>query len=85
MHPGFDFESRVLTVELADQDRVCARAERRQGHPAKVGFLEQLIGWAGEAGNAGPPLVLCGDLNVAHTDQDLHLKERKARRHRAAA
>ena len=25
----------------------------------------------------GAPLVLCGDLNVAHTDRDLHPKERK--------
>ena len=26
----------------------------------------------------GTPLVICGDLNVAHTDRDLHPKERKA-------
>jgi exodeoxyribonuclease-3 len=36
------------------------------------------VTWAGESRAAGPPLVVCGDLNVAHTDQDLHPKERKA-------
>ena len=45
--------------------------------PAKIGFLEQLIGWAGALQAAGPPLIVCGDLNVAHTDRDLHPKERK--------
>ena len=79
VHPSFDFESRVLTVELADV-RVASVYVPNGGKDfaAKIGFLEQLVSWAGEAKAAGPPLVVCGDLNVAHTDQDLHPKERKS-------
>jgi exodeoxyribonuclease III len=86
VHPAFDFESRVLTVELTDV-RVASVYVPNGGKdfPAKMGFLEQLVAWAGESGTAGPALVVCGDLNVAHTDQDLHPKERKAGCHRPAA
>jgi exodeoxyribonuclease-3 len=46
--PGFDFESRVLTVELADV-RIASVYVPNGGkdYPAKVGFLEQLIRMGG--------------------------------------
>ena len=79
VHPSFDFESRVLTVELGGI-RVASVYVPNGGNdfPAKIGCLEQHAAWAGEAQATGLPLVVCGDLNVAHTDQDLHPKERKA-------
>jgi exodeoxyribonuclease-3 len=33
--------------------------------------------FAAESRSAGTPLVLCGDMNVARTDMDVHPKERK--------
>jgi exodeoxyribonuclease-3 len=45
--------------------------------PAKMRFLEALDEYAASFADAGRPLVLCGDLNVARTDQDVHPKERK--------
>ena len=45
---------------------------------AKLRFLEAMEAWAGELQAAGRALILCGDLNVARTDQDVHPKERKA-------
>ena len=45
--------------------------------PAKMRFLDTLVAWAEEVQRDGRPLVICGDLNVAHTDKDLHPKERK--------
>jgi exodeoxyribonuclease-3 len=42
-------------------------------------FLEALDAYAAEAQTAGRPLVLCGDMNVARTDMDVHPKERKPR------
>ena len=46
---------------------------------AKMRFLEALDQFAAE-GVAGPSaIVLCGDLNVARTDIDVHPKERKPR------
>jgi exodeoxyribonuclease-3 len=78
-HPSFDFESRLMTVDIAGL-RIASVYVPNGGKdfPAKMGFLEQLIGWVGEAQAGGPSLVVCGDLNVAHTDRDLHPKERKA-------
>ena len=47
--------------------------------PAKMRFLESLDLYAAEFHTAGLPLVLCGDLNVARTDMDVHPKERRPR------
>jgi exodeoxyribonuclease-3 len=41
-------------------------------------FLESLERFAAEARAAGETLVLCGDLNVARAEIDVHPKERKA-------
>jgi exodeoxyribonuclease-3 len=42
-------------------------------------FLEALDAYAAEFQASGLPLILCGDLNVARTDMDVHPKERKPR------
>ena len=40
-------------------------------------FLESLVSFAAEYQASGRPLILCGDMNVARTDMDVHPKERK--------
>ena len=42
-------------------------------------FLEALDQFAADHQGAPAPLVICGDLNVARTDMDVHPKERKPR------
>jgi exodeoxyribonuclease-3 len=42
-------------------------------------FLEALDQFAADHQGAAAPLVICGDLNVARTDMDVHPKERKPR------
>jgi exodeoxyribonuclease-3 len=42
-------------------------------------FLEALERHAAAARASGGTLVLCGDLNIARTDRDVHPKERKPR------
>jgi exodeoxyribonuclease-3 len=44
---------------------------------AKMRFLQAMAAFAAESQAAGRPLVLCGDMNVARTDMDVHPKERK--------
>ena len=44
---------------------------------AKMRFLEALDAYAAAHQGAGEQLVLCGDMNVALTDMDVHPKERK--------
>ena len=46
-------------------------------YEAKLRFLESLAAFAASHARDGTPLVLCGDLNVARTDTDIHPKERK--------
>ena len=78
VHPAFDYESRVIVAEWPDL-RVASIYVPNGGKdfPAKMRFLDTLVAWAEEVQRDGRPLVICGDLNVAHTDKDLHPKERK--------
>jgi exodeoxyribonuclease-3 len=81
-HPDFDFEQRVISAEV-DFGRgptlvsSCYVPNGGKDYDAKVRFLTALDAWAGEAQAAGRPLLVCGDLNVARTDRDIHPKERK--------
>jgi exodeoxyribonuclease III len=77
-HPPFDRESRVVTVEAGDL--VIASIYVPNGgrdFPAKVNFLTRLIEWAGELRAGGRELLLCGDVNIARTEMDVHPRERK--------
>jgi exodeoxyribonuclease-3 len=40
-------------------------------------FLSELDAYAAGFRSGGAPLVICGDLNVARTERDVHPKERK--------
>jgi len=78
-HPEFDFESRMVQIDLGNT--VVASVYVPNGgkdFPAKVGFLERLIDWSRRLHDAGRELVLCGDMNIAHAEMDVHPRERKA-------
>ena len=79
-HPGFDFESRIVAADL--DGIVVASVYVPNGgkdFPAKMQFLQQLEQYVASVQAQGKQLVLCGDLNVARTDRDVHPKERKPR------
>jgi len=91
-HPGFDFEQRIAcaTVPLAVRslgeggspagDVMVASVYVPNGgkdFEAKMRFLEALDSYAADAERDGRLLLLCGDLNVARTERDIHPKERK--------
>jgi len=77
-HPHFDHENRIVVADLAAM-RIASVYVPNGGkdYEAKLRFLDALVGWALGHGASGPPLVLCGDLNVAREDRDVHPKERK--------
>jgi exodeoxyribonuclease-3 len=79
-HPAFDYEHRIVTVQLP-QATIASTYVPNGGKdfPAKMRFLEALGDYAGELAASTLPLVICGDLNVARTDMDVHPKERKPR------
>jgi exodeoxyribonuclease-3 len=77
-HPSFDMEHRIVVVELGSV-RIASVYVPNGGkdYEAKLRFLDALAGWAGETKVPGQALVICGDLNVALEDRDVHPKERK--------
>jgi len=77
-HPSFDHENRIVAAQLGPL--LVASIYVPNGgkdFPAKMRFLGAMERWVGEALAAGKDLVLCGDVNVARTDRDVHPKERK--------
>ena len=84
-HPHFDLEQRIVVADLGPM-RVASVYVPNGGkdYEAKLRFLGALGDWchAGDAPNAAgapaaTPLVVCGDLNVAREERDVHPKLRK--------
>jgi exodeoxyribonuclease-3 len=78
LHPPFDYEHRIVTAEIGGTTVASVYVPNGgKDFAAKVRFLEALAGWAEDHAARGQPIVLCGDLNVARTDRDVHPKERR--------
>jgi len=77
-HPDFDMESRMVTAQVGNT--VFASVYVPNGgkdYPAKVNFMRNLGVWAKRLHAEGKDLVLCGDINIARTERDVHPAERK--------
>jgi exodeoxyribonuclease-3 len=84
VHPDFDYENRIVVTEVAGITIASVYVPNGgRDFAAKMRFLEALDEYATSfettAGREGRPLVLCGDMNVARADIDVHPKERKPR------
>jgi exodeoxyribonuclease-3 len=79
-HPAFDYENRIVLVRLP-QLMVGSVYVPNGGKdfPAKMRFLAALEQFVAGLYAERQPLVICGDLNIARTDMDVHPKERKPR------
>ncbi len=78
-HPEFDHETRIVAADIGTITVASVYVPNGgKDYPAKLRFLEALEGYARERRAAGRELLICGDLNVARTDRDVHPKERKA-------
>jgi exodeoxyribonuclease III len=77
-HPAFDFECRVVTADLGPITVASVYVPNGgKDFAAKLRFLEALDAWALELHGRGRQLLVCGDLNVARAEMDVHPKERK--------
>jgi exodeoxyribonuclease III len=78
VHPSFDMESRVVVADLG-RALVASVYVPNGGKDfeAKMRFTEGLAAWVGQTLQSGRALLVCGDLNVAREDRDVHPKERK--------
>jgi exodeoxyribonuclease-3 len=79
-HPEFNFENRIAAVDIGDLTVASVYVPNGgKDFPAKMRFLEALDAYAASFQASGRQLVLCGDMNVARAEKDVHPKERKPR------
>lgn len=78
-HPHFDLEQRIVVADVGPI-RIASVYVPNGGKDfdTKLKFLDALAAWSREAHSSARALVICGDLNVAREDRDVHQKERKA-------
>lgn len=77
-HPDFDFETRIVTARIGNL--VIGSVYVPNGgkdFAAKLHFLEAMERYAAQCRSQQLDLILCGDMNVTRTDQDVHPNERK--------
>lgn len=78
VHPSFDHEDRVVVADLGPVTVASVYVPNGgKDYEAKLRFLTALAAWAGETRAAGRTLLICGDLNVAREERDVHPRERK--------
>jgi exodeoxyribonuclease-3 len=78
-HPEFDHETRIVVAQV--QDLVFASIYVPNGgkdFPAKLRFLEAMEIYVRVSLAQGKRLVLCGDINIARTEKDVHPTMRNA-------
>jgi len=83
-HPEFNYENRIAAADVATAAGAVTVASvyapnGGKDFTAKMRFLEAMDEYAASFQASGRLLVLCGDMNVARTDMDVHPKERKPR------
>jgi exodeoxyribonuclease-3 len=77
-HPEFDYEHRIVLVNLPAITVASVYVPNGgKDFPAKMRFLAALEAFVLSRRGSPAPLVICGDLNIARTDMDVHPKERK--------
>lgn len=77
-HPPSDLENRIVAVQLGGTEIISVYVPNGgKSYPAKLQFIESLAGHAQALRSSGAGLVICGDINIARTDLDVHPSERK--------
>ncbi len=77
-HPSFDSEYRIVDALVGDIRFASVYVPNGgKDFAAKLEFLRALERWTEERRSAGESLILCGDLNVALTDVDVHTSQVK--------
>ena len=80
LHPAFDYENRIVMVRLPGISVVSVYVPNGgKDFPAKMQFLAAMEQFTQDLAAEAQPVVICGDLNIARTEMDVHPKERKPR------
>lgn len=77
-HPSFDYENRIVTVQVNGVEIASVYVPNGgKDFPAKMRFLSALEQYVADRRADDRRIVICGDINIARTDMDVHPKERK--------
>lgn len=77
-HPSFDMETRIATAVVGDVTVASVYVPNGgKDFDAKMAFLESLEQWIATMHADSRQVVVCGDINIAHREVDVHPKERK--------
>jgi exodeoxyribonuclease III len=84
MHPEFDHETRIVVADMVSDVGAVSIASiyvpnGGKDFAAKMGFLRAMEAFVADARTIDRALVLCGDLNVARTEMDVHPSQRDPR------
>jgi exodeoxyribonuclease-3 len=79
-HPHFDTETRIVQAEVGDTTFASVYVPNGgKDFDAKIAFFRELIAYARGMREAKRGLIVCGDMNIARSELDVHPKERKPR------
>lgn len=79
-HPHFDNETRIVQAEVGDTTFASVYVPNGgKDYEAKIAFFKELIEYARSIVASKRNLVICGDMNIARHEIDVHPKERKPR------
>jgi len=77
-HPDFDLETRIVVAGMGNLAVASVYVPNGgKDFAAKLRFLEAMERYAAACRFRNIDLIICGDMNVTRTDQDVHPKERK--------
>jgi len=81
IHPEFDVDTRIAAARV-DGTTVASVYVPNGGRDfaGKVRFLEAMIAYVAALRATSDRLVLCGDINIARTEMDVHPRERDGHR-----
>lgn len=77
-HPSFDHETRIVQATVGDL--ILASVYIPNGgkdYAAKLAFLVAMEEYVRSIHTSGSQLILCGDMNIARTDNDIHPSQSK--------
>lgn len=77
-HPDFDFEDRIVAARVNDVAIASVYVPNGgKDFPAKLRFMADLAEFADCFHSRGDAVVICGDMNIARAEIDVHPKERR--------
>jgi exodeoxyribonuclease-3 len=80
VHPDFDYENRIVATVLGAFTVASVYVPNGgKDFAAKMRFLDAVDHYVSSFRASGQAFVICGDLNIARTEMDVHPKERKPR------